>query len=166
MRLRAVEYKDVDLIFKWENDESMWAITETQRPFSHATIKNYVEIAQNEDIYTAKQLRLMIEINENEVAVGCVDLYDFEPQNFKACVGILIDRDFQRKGYAFQALNILRNYAFNVLNIHNLYAFVPQDNIASKRLFEKAGFNHTAVLQNWFFRNNKYKDVNVYQYLQ
>ncbi|MDR0789868.1 MAG: GNAT family N-acetyltransferase [Bacteroidales bacterium] len=165
MRLRAIEFNDIDLIFKWENDESMWDVTETQRPFSHQAIKSYVETAQNEDIYTAKQLRLMIESKTEKQTIGCVDLFDFEPQNLRAGVGILIDKAFRNNGYAARAMELLKKYAFDVINIHNLYAFVPQDNEASLRLFEKAGFNKTATLQDWILRQQNYKDVIVYQCL-
>ncbi|MDR1847579.1 MAG: GNAT family N-acetyltransferase [Bacteroidales bacterium] len=163
MRLRAVEIDDIDLIFKWENDENLWYITETQRPFSKEAIRNYVETTQNEDIYSAKQLRLMIEVEKEKGAVGCVDLFDYEPQNRRAGIGIVIDKAYLRKGYGLLSLQMLKNYAFNVLSIHNLYAFVPQNNEASCRLCEKANFNKTAVLQDWIFRNRKYENIIVYQ---
>jgi diamine N-acetyltransferase len=165
MKLRAVELGDADLIFRWENDQQNWDVAQVQRPFSFYAIENYVYNAQNEDIYTAKQLRLMIEIDNGKTTVGCVDLYDFEPQNNRAGIGILIDKEFRAKGYAFEALNLLKQYAFSILNIHNIYAFVPCENQGSRRLFAKCDFSQTAVLRHWIFREGKYQDVVVYQYL-
>jgi diamine N-acetyltransferase len=155
MRLRAIEIDDCNIIFGWENDKDLWNVTETQRPFSYHAIKNYVETAQNEDIYTAKQIRLMIDLENDKEPVGCVDLYDFEPRNSRAGIGILIDKKFKGKGYATQALTMLTQYAFNVLNIHNLYAFVPCDNESSLHLFVKIGFEQTAVLKQWLYRHNR-----------
>lgn len=157
--------KDADNIFRWENDQTYWDVSGTQRPFSHFCIEDYVMTSQNEDIYTAKQLRLIIEDGNKDLAVGCVDLYEFEPQNLRAGIGIFIDNEQRKQGYGLKALELLITYASNVLHIHNLYAFVSQDNEASQQLFVKSGFNRTAVLQDWILRGQNFKNIIVYQHL-
>lgn len=166
LRLRAVELSDANLIYEWENTFSLWGVSATRAPFSLYAIENYVQNAQNDDIYSVKQMRLMIDIEDKGVVrtVGCVDLYDLEPQHLRAGVGIFIaDGLFRRKNIAFNALEWVWNYARNILNLHQLYAYVTEDNMPSCKLFEKAGYKKTATLSNWIKKGDNYYDVFVYQ---
>ena len=43
--LRALEPEDLDLIYRIENDESIWELSHTQTPYSRYLIKEYLEIS-------------------------------------------------------------------------------------------------------------------------
>ena len=72
IRLRALEPSDVDLLYAWENDTSIWDVSSTIIPFSKNTIRNYINNSQS-DIYEAKQLRLMIEDKSSQSTIGAID---------------------------------------------------------------------------------------------
>ena len=80
------------------------------------------------DIYRDKQLRLIL-VTCNEEGqwrtIGAVDLYDYDPRNHRAGVGIVIDQNERRNGHAFVGLELLSKYAFEHLGVHQLYAEVP-----------------------------------------
>ena len=57
--IRALEPEDLEYLYKWENDMDLWEVSDTLTPFSHFTLKKYIENADT-DIYSVKQLRLMI----------------------------------------------------------------------------------------------------------
>ena len=57
--LRALEPEDLDFIHGVENDERIWEVSNTQTPYSKYLIKQYLANA-HQDIYEAKQLRLVI----------------------------------------------------------------------------------------------------------
>ena len=92
--LRALEPEDLEFIYKVENDERIWEVSNTQTPYSRFLIKQYLENAHL-DIYEAKQLRLAICTLKDEV-VGLIDLYDFNPTFKRAGLGILIQDQEQR----------------------------------------------------------------------
>ena len=169
IRLRAVELSDIDRIYEWENDFSLWNLSSNRSPFSRYAIENYVMSTQNQDIYTSKQFRFMIDLievvdNYKSIAcVGCIDLYDFEPDNMKAGIGILIDRNHRKKGIASLAIIELAKYSKNILHLNQLYAFVPQDNHNSIKLFSNVGFQKTSCLKQWIKKNNSFIDVLVFQ---
>src|ERR1043166_7160915 len=95
--LRALEPSDIDLLYQWENDTDSWLVSNTTTPFSRFVLEQYIATAHL-DIYTSKQLRLMVCNPENK-AVGCIDLFDFEPLHLRAGIGILIaDVTERRKG--------------------------------------------------------------------
>ena len=57
--IRALEPEDLEYLYQWENDMDLWEVSDTLTPFSHFTLKKYIENS-HQDIYEAKQLRLMI----------------------------------------------------------------------------------------------------------
>lgn len=162
IRLRAIEPEDIDVLYKWENDTELWVLGSSIAPFSRFVIKEYL-INSSQDIYQNKQLRLMIELKDNQTAIGTVDLYDFDPFNKRVGVGILIDKEYRNQGFGFQALSILKNYSFNFLKLSQLYAFIPQKNINSIKLFEKAGYTQSGILKKWLSTQHSYQNVLVLQ---
>ncbi|QOD61862.1 GNAT family N-acetyltransferase [Polaribacter haliotis] len=165
INLRALEPEDLEFLFQIENDESFWEVSHTQTPFSKFVLKQYLENAHL-DIYEAKQLRLIIEENSSEKAIGTIDLFDFNPQHKRAGIGILIHPDFQKNGFASEALSLLISYAFSHLNLHQLYANITVDNAKSISLFKKYHFKKIGVKKDWILSEGKYKDEILFQLIK
>ena len=146
--LRALEPSDVDVLYKWENNRQIWHVSNTQTPFSRYVLEQFL-VNAHEDIYTNKQLRLIISETDKDEAVGAIDLFDFEPYHLRAGIGILIADEYRNKGYAFEALKLLQDYAFNTLLLKQLYCNVTVSAAASLLLFEKAGFEKVGLKKSW-----------------
>jgi len=159
VHLRALESSDLDLLYKWENDDRVWFSSNNTRPISKQTLQFFIDSIN--DIYTDKQVRLVI--MHQSVPVGCVDLFDFEPLHQRAGVGIMIDQNHEGKGLASEALKELQNYAFNQLGLHQLYCNISQNNKRSIQLFERAGFTHTATRKEWVKQGKNWYDQFLFQ---
>src|SRR3954470_54262 len=120
IQLRALEPTDIQCLYHWENDSGVWSVSGTLAPFSKFTLEEYLKAA-HQDIYTTKQLRLMIDITvmdddesgdgHESKSIGCIDLFDFDPKNHRAGVGIMIaNRANRGRGYATEALHLLIDY--------------------------------------------------------
>ena len=157
IRLRALEPEDLDVFYKWENDTTLWSWGCTISPYSRYELRQY--ILSTKDIYESKQLRFVIELKQEAKAIGMIDLYDFEPLHKRAAVGILINEDYQNKGFAGEALTLLSDYAFSFLKLHQLYAFIPLKNEPSKRLFIRSGYKERGLLHDWLQTVDGYEDV-------
>lgn len=162
VRLRAPEPEDLDLLYKWENESSLWQYGASITPYSRFTLKQYL-IDSKHDLYSDKQLRLMVVIKESGEVAGSVDMYDFDPFHLRAGVGILIYEKFRKQGIALQALSILEEYVFNFLNLKQLYAFIPEKNIGSEKLFDKAGYLAAGRLAEWLSEGESFENVIVMQ---
>jgi diamine N-acetyltransferase len=161
--LRAPEPEDLDLLYIWENEPSIWQVSGTLAPFSRYVLKQYLENA-GKDIYQAKQIRLMIQLQKNHRPVGAVDLFDFEPHHHRAGIGILIaEPSDRRQGYAREALETITEYCFTVLNLHQLYCNIAAGNAASILLFKEAGFEESGRKKEWLFDGNSYEDELFFQ---
>jgi len=149
IKLRAIESTDIDVLFEWENHTENWLISSTVTPFSREILIQYIKNA-HEDIFTAKQLRLIIvDKMRNNLIVGAIDLFDFDPLNKRAGVGILINPSERGKGFGFLALEQLKLYCFQILQLHQLYANILTSNTTSISLFEKCGFTISGCKKEW-----------------
>ncbi len=162
LRLRATEPEDLDHLYRWENDTSLWEFGASVTPYSRFAIKQYL-IDSKQDLYADKQLRLMVEIKESKEVVGTVDLYDFDPFHKRAGVGILIDEKFRDQGCGLQSLQLLEEYAFKFLKIKQLYAVIPENNIGSIKLFNKAGYFKTGKLTEWLSIGDRFENALIMQ---
>ena len=160
--LRALEPEDLDFVHAVENTEEFWEISATQAPYSRFMIKQYLENAHR-DIYDVKQLRLMIcDLQDKEV--GLIDVFDFEPKDRRAAIGILIANASERgKGYGAEALELICNYCFKHLAMHQVYANITAGNETSVKLFENLGFEKVGVKKDWTYFEGQFKDEILYQ---
>ncbi len=162
--LRALEPEDLDFVYRVENDEEIWEMSSTQAPYSRFLIRQYLE-QSHKDIYEVKQLRLVICTND-ELAIGMIDIFDFEPAHNRAGVGILISaKDNRGKGYGAEALKLIKDFGYKHLRLHQLYANIGEGNEASIKLFENEDFVKVGTKKDWNLVNNNYKDEFLYQFL-
>ena len=159
--LRALEPEDVDVLYAVENDVSHWKYSDRNQPYSKATLRNYIAHA-HEDIYTTGQLRFVLAAPGHPF-IGMVDLYNFSAMHHRAGVGLLILKHYRKQGFGVQAIALLEAYVKAHLQLHQLYACFSEDNLPSKKLFEKMGFQEAGVKKDWIFHSGGYHHVLFFQ---
>lgn len=160
--LRALEPSDLDFLYQLENDTDNWELSGTQTPYSKSVLEFYLENAHR-DIYEVKQLRLCICDKSNRV-LGLIDLFDFDPKNKRAGLGIIIKNEKDRKkGFGGEAIKLCCDYAFSSLHLHQIYANILEDNVQSIKLFEKLGFIKSGVKKDWLLSGDCFKNEILYQ---
>jgi diamine N-acetyltransferase len=93
-----------------------------------------------------------------------IDVFDLEPKDRRAALGILIVNETERgKGYGAEVLALICNYCFTHLALHQVYANVTEDNLASIKLFEKNKFEKVGVKKDWVISGEKFKNEILYQ---
>ncbi len=165
IRLRAPEPGDAPILYEWENDPSVWRVSNTAAPFSMHQIEEYI-FSSVFDLNTARQLRFMISYRsgeDNEMPVGTADLFDFEPLHQRAGIGVFIQEAHRGAGYAKEAIGLLCEYAFGHLGLHQLYCHIAADNTASIRLFEGLGFERCGTLRDWVKDGGQWKESLMFQ---
>jgi diamine N-acetyltransferase len=159
--LRGVEMEDLVLIENLENDPENWVHSGTLIPFSRKSIEEY--ILSIRDLNAVKQYRWIIGTTKEDESIGAIDIYEFDSIHRRAGIGIIINKNFRKNGYASDAIKLLCDYAFSHLNLHQLWANIIDSNIASQRLFEKNDFHKIASKPNWIISNGKWHDEFMYQ---
>lgn len=194
VRLRAVEPADAELLYAWENDPAVWAVSGTTEPFSREQIERFIERQlESGDLLRTGQLRLMIEVpgpagaaetgaepgmaeevqeakavnpNRRSCTIGTLDLFEYDPLHGRAGLGILIyDAEQRGRGYAADAVETLCRYAREGLRMHQLWCNVGTDNAASLGLFRKLGFREVGTKRDWLWTPDGYRDEILFQKL-
>lgn len=162
VRLRALEPEDLTLLYQVENDPSIWNTSNATMPYSKFFLKQYLENQQG-DIFTDKQLRLVIEHKEDRLPVGIIDLFEFCPLHQRVEVGVIVLEHVRSLGYGREAVQLIKDYAFNHLMMHQITAKVAVNNIPSLKMFKACNFKETASLKDWLFTSDGFIDILVLQ---
>lgn len=159
--LRALEPTDIDAIYHWENDSSVWEQSMTHTPFSRHLLTQFLMDNSSNDIYATKQLRLMADDAESSIAVGCIDLYDFDPYHHRAGVGLLIDSRYRKQGYGQACLHALISFVHQHLQLHQLHCIIAANNRDSLHTFHQCGFLDRGLLPHWIHHSDGWIDAVV-----
>ena len=157
VHLRAVEPTDLSLLYEWENDVENWEVSHTMEPYSKALLEKFIETSA-QGLYGNRQQRLMVVTNETNETVGAIDIFDFDPQNRRAGIGILIDKKHRHNGFGLEAVELTKKYLFETVKLHQIYCNILIDNSYSLQLFQKAGFEICGKKKEWILTKNGWAD--------
>lgn len=190
VRLRALEPEDVDRLYLWENDRDMWPFGGTRAPLSRHQLWEY---ATNYDAnpFAAGQLRLIIELatapdnaipqssqssqytqssqnsqnsHSSPIPCGVIDLYDIDPVNSRAMVGIMVAPQWRSRGIATRALELVGEYCRDILGLATIASEVASDNLPSIRLFGgKAAYRQVGERPSWYRRGERFVSALLFQ---
>lgn len=146
IQLRKLEPSDLPYLYRWENDASVWADGANHNPLSQQDMRDYIASTTG-DIYRDGQLRLIID--EEGVTVGCIDLFDLDPRNRRAAIGMYIAPEYREKGVGHEVVRLLEEYAFGFLHLRLIYAIISIHNIACTALYRSAGYIPSSPLPAW-----------------
>lgn len=161
--LRALEPSDLELLYLWENDTEVWRVSGSYAPVSRERLKHFIE-EQNYDIYATRQMRLIIE--SDGMAIGTLDIVEFDPQNSRFGIGILIyAAENRRMGFARSAIEAIKEYGRTTLFVNQIWASVAEDNKPSIELFLSCNFEQCGLRKAWLRRAEGYVDELEFQCL-
>jgi len=162
----------------------------TLRPWKEGDEKNLVKYANNKNVarnlsdlfphpYTLGDAKTWIAFNKdllpalnlailsNEELIGGIGILlkeDIRRKN--AEIGYWIAEPFWGKGIATKAVRLMVDYTFQHYDITRIYASTFEQNLASQRVLEKAGFKREARLRKALFKNGRYADEIVFSILK
>jgi diamine N-acetyltransferase len=133
--LRPLKVSDLNFLFEIENNKENWKYGTENKQYTKEELTNYIANAK-QDIATAGQFRFVIDLENTPI--GFIDLFDYTTNS--AGVGVIIAKNYRRRGFAKEALELLIDYATNTLKIEKLHCNIQKDNFASINLFTSCGF--------------------------
>ena len=160
--LRPLEPTDLDVLYRWENNSALWAASDTPAPYSRKALWDYLE-GYTGDIYSQRQLRLMITLTTDGTPAGTVDFLNFDPLNNRAELGLFIAAEHRGKGLGRQSLDLLTAYAREHLGLRQLYVFIAVDNDVCLNLFKRYGYREVGIIESWIKRDTNYRDAALLQ---
>jgi UDP-4-amino-4,6-dideoxy-N-acetyl-beta-L-altrosamine N-acetyltransferase len=152
--LVALEQNDLPLVIRWNNDERVNVFNGARFPVSAAEQQAWFDRTSGD---RTKQ-KLIIRSREAG-PVGMVSLFNIDVKHQSAEIGIYVDPEHQRRGYAADALRMVVRFAFMEMNLHKVYCSILAFNAASVRLFESVGFQPDGIRREHAFARGAFVDV-------
>ena len=134
-------------------------------PDSVEEVREHIKtnISQNIDV-TDMWLQFAIIISENKL-IGDIGV-NLSADKMQAEVGCTLDKAFQGKGYATEALGAMIDYLFLTLKKHRITASIDPRNTASIRMVERLGFKKEAHFRESLFIRGEWVDDVIYAILE
>lgn len=108
---------------------------------------------------------VMIE-KETQKLIGDLGIHFFGSDNKQVELGITLNKAFQNKGYATEALKAIIDYLFVNLKKHRITASIDPGNTSSIRLVERLGFRKEAHFVESVYLNGIWVDDLVFALLE
>lgn len=103
--------------------------------------------------------------NDANDPVGCIELYNYDPVNRRAAVGIVVSNEYRHQGYGSAMIEALSTFCRDNTSLHQVYADIAATNAPSIHIFSKAGYKHCATLHDWVVRADQFIDTYRFQLL-
>ena len=99
---------------------------------------------------TAESINLAITEAEGGGVLGGVSLLRFDRENKRAEVGLWVAADARGRGVATRAVRLLSRWGLEALDLERIEFLAEEENVASQRVAERAGFTREGVLRAYF----------------
>lgn len=157
--IRDIILDDKHAIFNYRSDAEAnkfqnW-IPETLEDVEQFIERNNKEFNQPESWY-----QVLITEKDTKAVIGDIGIHFFGAENLQVELGITLNKDFQGRGYASEALKGVINFLFSDLKKHRIMASIDPENIDSLKLMERIGFRKEGhFVKSLFWKNNWTDDV-------
>ena len=138
IRLRALEPSDAVSFYAWDQDSDMGRyLDRVWQPVSLESQKRWTERASAQE--PGDEFFFVIENQAGEM-VGSISTHHCDHRNGVFSYGVAVQADFQRRGYASEAIRMVLRYFFEEQRYQKANVEIHSDNNASAKLHEALGF--------------------------
>ena len=132
-QLRHLDYDDVEWIFDACQDEAIQRWTLVPRPYSFEDAAWFIE---NQPEYVT----MVIEETESSMPLGLVSIHAIDETTREASIGYWVAPWGRGMKAASAAVKLLIASITPDEDIHSVVAYIAEENTASRRTIERAGF--------------------------
>ena len=145
-----------------------------QRKFKHSKKSIFYIVSMEykkkwieDTIWNKDQIKLGICVKENNELIGFCSLIKINLVNGSAEISIMIrDNQYWGKGLGSEVILLLSDFAFSERGFNRIWALILENNIASRRMFEKCGYKTEGVLRKSIYKNGKFQNQVIMSILQ
>ena len=141
------------------------------RPFLHWVVPEYSlegvkEFIQQSKKAAEEKLRQGFGIFYNEKLVGSIGFNRFDSDAKVTEIGYWLAKDLSGKGIIIRSCQVLINYAFDELQMNRIEIRCATENVRSRAIPEKLGFQLEGVLRQALLRHTRLYDDAIYGLLK
>lgn len=152
LHLRPIEPNDTIALYKYRSD----SVTNKYQGWIPKTIdevKEFIGKISPAINIPGTWFQFVILLNENNSLIGDIGIHFLDTDNNHVEIGFTLDKSYQGKGYAIEALKQVIAFIFNNLKKSVIVASIDPGNLKSINLVEKAGFKKDTLSENYLLIN-------------
>jgi ribosomal-protein-alanine N-acetyltransferase len=135
--------------------------------FSELGAESYVEEARLESEKAPRSVfYLGIVQKESQKLIGCLEYQVFDPYHLIGEIGYWIGPQFQKQGFATEAVQAMTKYFFRHFKVERIQATSAPENSFSHRVLEKAGYQKEGYLRKNLRIGNERRDSLLFAVLR
>ena len=161
IRLRGIRESDHDGLFALFSDPQVmryWSYPAwTQLAQAQAKVEEIIRQRREQDI-----LVWAIAERSSDLLIGTVAVFAFNREQGRAEIGYSLHADWQGRGLASEALQLVLGYVLEELGLRRIEADIDPRNLRSCRLVEKFGFVREGLLRQRWLVNGEACDSVIY----
>jgi RimJ/RimL family protein N-acetyltransferase len=158
-RLRPWRTTDVTSVVRHANNRRIWLNLRDRFPYPYTEQAGRLWLAHVTS--AAVITNFAIEVDGDAVGgIGFIPGTDVE--RISAEVGYWLGETYWGRGIVTDALKGLSEYAFASFELHRLFALPFAENLASRRVLEKAGYRLEAILRTSAIKDGRVLDQALY----
>lgn len=163
--IRLAKPDDAEAIYAYRSD-----IVENKYqgwfPGSVEEVRDYIENMPHTLDVADICFQFAIISTDEDCLIGDMGIIFSNHDRKQAEVGCTLNKDYQGKGYATEALGEMVNYLFETLDKHRIIASIDPRNIASIRLIERLGLRKEAHFRESYYLRGEWVDDIIYAMLK
>ena len=154
--IREFQKSDHEAVFEYSGDQEVVRYM----PFGPNTreqAQGFLDrVMQNQYEENRVNYEMAVILKETNKLIGGCRINKVD--KIKAHIGYIFNKKYWGKGYATEVAKALVDFGFKELDVHRVYATCDPDNIASKRVLEKAGMVLEGRLREDMIIHGRYTD--------
>ncbi|MHA1112265.1 MAG: GNAT family N-acetyltransferase [Promethearchaeota archaeon] len=165
LRMREILITDKQKLFEIWGNPLVNQYTDFPGLDDPECVSKFIEMAQER--FTSKNgIRWALTLKDEGLLIGTMGYNRWITRfgNF-AVMGYDLDPDYWRKGYSYEAGQIVVDYGFNIMKLHRIEADIDPLNIASEKLLKKLGFQLEGVHREKFYWVGQFQTSAMYSRL-
>jgi len=139
INLRPIKYSDIPSIERHANDSEVVRFLQNSLPLTMDDSRKWVRNIQSSN-RAKKTILYGIEDKTSISIVGMIGIREINLEVKSSKIGFWLGKNFWRRGYTYEAIQLMLKYAFDEIKLYRIYAAVHEPNTSSVELLKKVGF--------------------------
>jgi RimJ/RimL family protein N-acetyltransferase len=148
IKIRNANIEDIDTYFKWANEDTVRKLSFNSKQILYSEHQEWFNKCLTDENCFMYIFFISSEIGQVRIQ---------KRKNDNSIISISIDEKYRGKGYGAHMLNMSIESYRKSFPKSKISAYIKVENVASKNIFEKSGFDFKEVLV--------YKNVKCYHYI-
>lgn len=156
LSLRNLRFSDAENVRRNANNKEVarWTIS-VPYPYAKNNAVKFIR-KTHYDAGKKKAFTFGIVLRKENKVIGVITLSRLDYKNKNAELGYWLGKRYWKQGLMTEAVRLILEFGFSQLNLHRIGSGLFEENVASKRVLEKAGFKHEGKIKQSRFRYRRW----------